>query len=139
MNTGWEHFDHQADIGVRGYGRTMAEAFEQVAVALTAVITPPEGVAEDNLVFVRCAAPDRELLLADWLNAVLSEMSALRMVFSRFEVVIEGARLEAKLWGEIIDQHRHQPVVEVKGASYHHLQVTQHEDGQWMAQCVVDV
>ena len=26
---GWEHFQHIADIGVRGSGRSLAEAFEQ--------------------------------------------------------------------------------------------------------------
>lgn len=34
----WEHFPHQADIGVRGMGATLAQAFEQAALALTAVI-----------------------------------------------------------------------------------------------------
>jgi len=139
MKTGWEHFDHQADIGIRGFGGTQAEAFEQAALALTAVITPPEGIEERDRLVVRCEAPDRELLLADWLNAVLREMSALRMVFSRFEVSIEGTRLTARLGGEKVDQGRHQPAVEVKGASYHHLQVVEYGDGQWMAQCVVDV
>ena len=53
MNPGWEHFDHQADIGIRGYGRTMAEAFEQVGVALTAVITVPARVHPDEKVDVQ--------------------------------------------------------------------------------------
>ena len=139
MNTRWEHFEHQADIGVRGYGRSLAEAFEQIAMALTAVITQPEGVSASRMIVVRCEAPDSELLLADWLNAVLREMSALRMVFSRFSVELEGNRLKAKLWGERLDQPRHQPVVEVKGASYHRLKVVKQDDSHWMAQCVVDV
>ena len=36
---GWEHFPHDADVGVRGFGATAAEAFEQAALALTAVVT----------------------------------------------------------------------------------------------------
>ena len=32
----WEHFEHDADVGVRGWGNTRAEAFEQAAVAMTA-------------------------------------------------------------------------------------------------------
>ena len=27
----WEHFPHDADVGVRGWGTTAAEAFEQAA------------------------------------------------------------------------------------------------------------
>jgi len=40
----WEHFDHGADIGVRGYGANPAEAFVQAALALTAVVTDPATV-----------------------------------------------------------------------------------------------
>ena len=42
---GWEHFSHDADIGVRGWGQTLAQAFEQAALALTAVVTDAEVVA----------------------------------------------------------------------------------------------
>jgi len=34
----WEHFSHGSDIGVRGFGESIEEAFEQAAVALTAVV-----------------------------------------------------------------------------------------------------
>ena len=37
----WEHYAHGADIGVRGIGPTVEEAFEQAAVALAGVITDP--------------------------------------------------------------------------------------------------
>ena len=40
----WEHYDHGADIGVRGFGASKARAFEQAALALTAVITDPAEV-----------------------------------------------------------------------------------------------
>jgi SHS2 domain-containing protein len=139
MNKHWEHFDHQADIGIRGYGRTMAEAFEQAGVALTSVVTPVDRVGHQITVRVQCEAPDREMLFADWLNTILREMSALRMLFSEFRVGIEGNRLTAELAGEAIDPAKHEPATEVKGASYHHLRVEQDAGGTWMAQCVVDV
>ena len=66
----WEHFPHGADIGVRGIGATRGQAFEQAALALTAVIADPARVAADTMVELRCEAPDDELLLADWLNAL---------------------------------------------------------------------
>jgi len=34
----WEHFPHDADVGVRGVGATLAQAYEQAALALTAAI-----------------------------------------------------------------------------------------------------
>ena len=71
----WEHFAHDADIGIRGIGATRSEAFEQAALALTAAITDPAHVAQRIAVAIRCEAPDDELLLADWLNAIVYEMA----------------------------------------------------------------
>jgi SHS2 domain-containing protein len=135
----WEHFPHGADVGVRGYGESMDEAFAQAALAMTAVVTDPAGVAARDEVSIRCEAPDAGLLLADWLNALVYEMATRRMVFGRFDVRIREGRLEATASGERLDVDRHQPTVEVKGATYTALDVSRMPDGGWVAQCVVDV
>ncbi len=135
----WEHFPHDADIGVRGYGPTMAAAFEQAALALTAVVTDPAGIALRESVSMACEAPSAELLLVDWLNAVVLRMATDGLVFGAFEVAISGARLEGRAIGEPIDIARHQPAVEVKGATLTALEVAEQPDGSWGAQCIVDV
>jgi SHS2 domain-containing protein len=135
----WEHFPHGADIGVRGAGATRDEAFEQAALALTAVVADPATVAATTEVEIRCAAPDDELLLADWLNALIYEMATRRMLFGRFAVTLAGHALAARAWGEPVDRARHRPAVEVKGATYTGLSVARRDDGTWVAQCVVDV
>jgi SHS2 domain-containing protein len=135
----WEHYQHGADIGVRGFGATVGAAFEQAAVALVAVVTEPARVAAVDRVAIDCEAPDQELLLVDWLNEVVYEMATRGMLFSRFQVVIESTRLRALAWGELLDVARHEPAVEVKGATYTSLKVGKAPDGTWVAQCVVDV
>ena len=135
----WEHFEHMADVGVRGLGGTREEAFEQAAMALTAVITDPAGVAPNEVLQIECEAPDEELLLAEWLNALVYEIATRRMLFARFAVAIDGTRLHGRAWGEPVDIRRHHPAVEVKGATYTGLRVARDADGQWTAQCVVDV
>jgi len=135
----WEHFAHEADMGIRGVGSTKAEAFEQTALALTAVITDLQGVRPDEIIDIRCQAPDDELLLVDWLNALVFEMSTRNMLFSKFQLHIEGEKLHGSAWGEKVDIFRHEPAVEVKGATYTALKVHEEEDGSWLAQCVVDV
>jgi SHS2 domain-containing protein len=135
----WEHFPHDADIGVRGYGSTLEAAFEQVALALTAVVTDPAGVAPRRSVSITCEAPSPELLLVDWLNALIFRMAIDGLVFGAFEVKISGNRLEGRAVGEPVDVERHQPAVEVKGATLTALQVIREADGGWRAQCVVDV
>jgi len=135
----WEHFDHGADIGVRGIGPTKAAAFEQAALALTAVITDPTTVEERETVPISCEAGDDELLLAAWLNAVVTQMAIRRMLFRRFQVEIQAGRLTGVATGEQISPERHQPAVEVKGATYTSLRVARTGDGGWLAQTVVDV
>lgn len=135
----WEHFSHGADIGVRGTGATRGDAFEQAALAVTAVVTDPAQVAADTSIEIRCEAPDDELLLADWLNALIYEMATRNMLFGRFAVSLRDHVLEAKAWGEPVDRLRHRPAVEVKGATYTALSVARRDDGIWVAQCVVDV
>ena len=135
----WEHFEHGADIGVRGWGTTRAAAFEQAALAMTAVVTDPERVQPVEAVEIACAAPDDELLLVDWLNALIYEMATRRMLFSRFEIDIDDGALRARAWGETLRAEAHDPIVEVKGATYTNVRVEHCDDGRWIAQCVVDV
>ncbi|MBN1269247.1 MAG: archease [Kiritimatiellae bacterium] len=135
----WEHFDHQADIGVRGVGRTKNEAFEQAAIAMTAAVTDLAAVVPRDAVQIVCEADDDESLLVNWLNAVIYEMSIRRMLFREFSVHIAGGRLAAAARGEPVDAAKHQPAVEVKGATFSCIAVKQVENGQWIAQCVVDV
>ena len=135
----WEHFEHGADIGVRGFGANEAQAFEQAALALTAVITDPTGVAAREAVDIACDAADHELLFAQWLNALVYEMAVRHVLFGRYEVTIDDGRLCARAFGEPVDVARHRPAVEVKGATYTALRVARTADGGWLAQTVVDV
>jgi tRNA nucleotidyltransferase (CCA-adding enzyme) len=134
----WEHFPHDADLGVRGFGATVEEAFENAARALTAAVTEAE-IAPLEMVEVECDAPDLEYLLVDWLNRVIYEMAVRRMVFGRFTVRISDSHLTGVLAGEPVEVGRHAPSCEPKGATYTALRVAQDPTRQWSAGCVVDV
>ena len=139
MSVAWTHFPHEGDVGVRGFGAEPAEAFANAARAMTAVLVPLEEIACDQVVEIACEAPDLEVLLLDWLNAVIYEMATRGMVFGDFRVAISGGRLGATAFGEPVDVVRHAPSVELKGATFTQLRVAQEADGRWLAQCVVDV
>ena len=135
---GWSHFPHAADIGIEGRGATLAKAFENAALALTAAVTG--ATVESSVALeVSCEAPDLELLFVEWLNAIIYEMATRNMVFGRFQVHLSETRLQGKLWGEAVDRARHEPACEPKGATYTALQVSQNAKGIWSARCVVDV
>jgi SHS2 domain-containing protein len=134
----WTHVSHDADIGVVGRGATKAEAFRQAALALTAVVTDPGSVRLLQSVPLACRAQNDELLLVEWLNALVYEMAVRRMLFGDFTVEIEGKELRATAYGEPVDVDRHLPAVEIKGATLTALQVAGGAEG-WRVQCIVDV
>ena len=135
----WEHFEHDADIGIRGIAATLEQAFEQAAVAMTAVVTNPDLVADSKAVAIHCVAPDTELLLVSWINELVYEMAVQSLLFNRYQVVIDNGTLSATAFGVAVDRQKHQPAVEIKGATFTELHVYQQADGMWVAQCVVDV
>jgi SHS2 domain-containing protein len=135
----FETFAHEADVGVRGSGATPGEAFSAAALALTSVITDPTGVACVERVSIEREAPDLELLFLDFINALVYEMATRKLVFNECAVRIQDGRLLASACGERVALDRHDPAVEVKGATFTELKVIQQADGQWLAQCVVDV
>ncbi|MBN1788721.1 MAG: archease [Sedimentisphaerales bacterium] len=133
----WEHFSHQADIGIKAEADSLPGAFEDAASALTAIITEKE-IEPTEVVQVECSAENNEILLIDWLNAIIYEMAVRKMLFSKFEVEINSLKLSAKIWGEKIDYEKHAPAVEPKAMTYNQLSVKE-ENGKWTVRCVVDV
>jgi len=136
----WEHFEHDADVGLRGVGPTLEAAFEEAARALTAAVADPDSITPGDSVSITCSAPDEEVLFLDWLNALIYEMATKGMLFSAFDVTIADGFLKAVARGEAVDAARHEPAVEVKGATFTELRVHRDEKtGLWTAQCVIDV
>lgn len=134
----WEHFTHDADIGIRGIGPELSDAFEMGALGLTNVIADSSTIKPIITLQVACSAPDIEILFADWLNTIIYNMEIHNMLFCEFNVTIKNLALEAIIKGETVDRLRHLPVVEAKGATYTELHVYQ-EHGVWIAQCIIDV
>jgi SHS2 domain-containing protein len=138
-NARWEHFRHSADMGIRGFGADKAEAFEQAALALAAVIVQPGTVEPRHCIAIHCAPADDDFLFMDWINALIYEMATRHMLFCRFKVNLGEHGLDARVWGEKVNVERHRPAVEPKGATFTELAVRPAADNEWLAQCVVDV
>ena len=134
----WEHFAHQADIGIKATADSISKAFEDAALALTAIVTDPKKVDASECVEIECSAEEDELLFINWLSSIIYEMDVRKMLFSRFEVQIENLTVHAKIWGEKINQIKHSPAVEPKAVTYNQLSVKE-ENGKWTVQCVIDV
>lgn len=139
----WEHFEHGADVGVRGRGNTAARAFEEAAQALFRLLSADlEAIRPSLEERIVCEAANLDELLVAFLNELLFLFDSRRVVFGRFEVAIEElperVRLTGVARGEPFDPNRHEFTVLPKGATFTALEVAR-RDGEWVAQCVVDV
>ena len=136
----WEHYAHDADVGVRGHGQSKAEDFRQAALGMMALVVEAGSVEPRTQVPISCEAPDDVVLLVDWLNAVILEMAADGLVFSDFAVETQNGARSAKACGEPVERSRHAVGVELKGATFTDAAVAHDpKTGAWTAQCIVDV
>lgn len=136
----YETFEHTADIGVRGFGKTLEEAFENAALGMFSImyrkINKVKPVRE---IQVRASGYDLESLFVEWLNSLLAESDIRDMVFSRFKVKIDrnNYTLEGTCSGEK-RKIEFEPSIEVKAATYSELRVEK-KGKIYIAQCVLDI
>jgi SHS2 domain-containing protein len=140
----WEHFEHGADVGVRGWGDDAAQAFARAGAALAALVAAePERVRPEIERSFEIEAPDLESLFVAFLNELIFRLAVERLVLAHFEPRLErpaqgGWKLRVRARGERFDPDRHDATVEPKGATFTGLAV-QPRAGRWVAECVVDV
>src|SRR5262245_41540312 len=134
-----ETFEHPADLGLRMRAPDLVTLFVEAARALfSAIVEDLSTVEPTQQTEIKLTADDREYLLFDWLNELLYHFDTEHMLFSRFEVRLDGLSLKGSAWGEQLDRSRHALSHEVKALTYHGLRVEQTADG-WLAEVIVDI
>lgn len=133
----YELIEHTADVGVKAYGKTLSEAFEHAAEGMFDIITDESTIQPIGEYTIRLEAPDLEQLLVDWLSQLIFLNGAYDLVFGRFEVVLTGTSLSARVFGEKYDTKKHRMGVEIKAVTYHMLQV--HEEKPLFVQVLFDI
>jgi len=142
----YENFEHKADIGVRGIGKSIEKAFEEAAKAMFEVEVDIKKVRPSKKIKIKCSASNNEELFVEWLNALLAQAGIHQLVFSKFKVEKIINRKQLKMngvaWGEKLNVKKHNPHDEIKAATYSQLKVEKKKikgKEMWIAQCIVDV
>lgn len=138
----YKYFDHQADVGIIGFGKTLEEAFEEAAKAMFQFMSDIKNIEPKRSVKIKAEASDQETLLVEWLNALLSKKDIEDMFFSEFKIKIKKQKnkfiLIGEARGEKTDYKKHHLKTEVKAATYSQLKIEKQGD-IYKVQCVVDV
>lgn len=135
----FEIVEHTADVGVRAYGDSRAEAFANCALGMVSLMYDPGSVRREERARIEVRAPEEKALLVAWLSEILYLVEAEGWAFGEF-VVEEASGLEARGWGlgEPLDRDRHRVFGEVKAPTYHMLELAE-RGGRWEAQVIFDV
>jgi len=121
----YELIDHTADVGVKAYGKTLTDAFENAAKAMFDIITDNSEIESIGQYNIELESDNLEQLLVDWLSELLFLNSANNIVFGFFKVDIDEKtnKLSAKVFGEKFDISKHKIGTEIKAVTYHMLEV----------------
>lgn len=141
----FETFEHGADVGIRGYGKTREEALSNLLKALSTLLVENPLFLQERPVIkiplkVTSELPDE--LLVNFVNKVLTLSALEGAIFYEFQGKIEeneaGLELEGEVMGVPFDSERFGLGVEVKGATFTLARFEKEKD-LYVAQCVVDV
>jgi len=128
MNTEFKILDHPADIGIEVYGVTLAELFQNAAVALMSIIIDLKTVGSKESKLVEISASDREQLLVKWLSEILYLYDGQGFVSNQFKVKqIDDTSLLAEVKGEYYSEGKHKTKIDVKAVTYHQLKIEEKE------------
>jgi SHS2 domain-containing protein len=128
--SGYETFEHTADVGLRVRARDLEELLELAAQGMAHQMLDQTGVCAKEEYAVSAEADDPEELLVDWLSELLYAFEAEHFAPARAEVrCLESGRAEGVLVGESYDPDRHEVVLNIKAVTYHDLSVERTEQG----------
>lgn len=121
----FEVINHTADMGIKAYGKDLAELFINSAYGMASLITDLEKVKLKDSEDISLKAENREELLVFWLNEIIYLFASQNMLFAKFEVYeIDDKHLRARISGEKFDITKHRIETEFKAATYHGLKIS---------------
>ncbi|MGZ8571575.1 MAG: archease [Actinomycetota bacterium] len=134
---GFDLLEHQADVGVRAWGETLEETFEQSGWAV-ADLLGVRGTGPGTPRTVRVTGTDVACVLVDFLNELLLLHETENMGFAAIRVLnVTGTELEARV--ELVPIVDAPEGISVKAATFHQLRVERLRDGTIEARVYLDV
>ncbi len=124
--SGFEIIEHTADVGIRAWGDSIDEAFENAAVGMFSIIGDVSRVKSIGELEVRVENEEFEGLLVDWLSELLYTFDTDKLFLGKFGVKIERngvLRLTGRAYGERYDPEKHGMGTEIKAVTYHMVEV----------------
>jgi SHS2 domain-containing protein len=128
VNRQYEFLEHTADVLVKAYGETVEQAFASAAEAMFAVITDSAPILDQQRIEFEVESIDLEGLLVAFLSQLVVIFETKELVLTDFSTTLNGERhLRVSAAGEPFNSEVHGGGTQVKGISYHMMEI--HEPG----------
>ena len=119
-----KNFEHTADIGIEVESANLSEAFEEISLSFSEIITggnlPKSSISKK----VKLESNNLDSLLVDFMSYLIVLFDTDFFITGSAELKISQPHdflLEGNLMGEIYNQETHGYGVEIKAISYHLL------------------
>jgi SHS2 domain-containing protein len=130
MDKRYEQFPHTADIGVKVYGSSLKELFENAAFAMFDIIADLEGLKASVEQKVEARGGNHEELLVAWLDELLYNFYTKSLIFFKFEIdELTEKSLKARVFGRPVGANRNRLNTEIKAATYSDLKIKKTSGG----------
>ncbi len=131
--------DHTADMGIKVTAPTLGALFENAGRALMEVMIRKRPAGKTSLCRVTVSGDDLPDLMVRWLGEILYLFEGEGRVVMDIDVdaVIETG-LDATLHTVPFNPKRHEVATEIKGVTYHQIEVARNRDG-WQATVIFDL
>jgi protein archease len=130
---GYRFLEHTSDAYIEAWGQNLEEAFVRAAEGFYETMLNVRNVEPKTVDLVDVQGHDEKELLYDWLEALLLKFDIDRMVYSAFDISrisqeIGPMMLQARIRGEEYDRQKHGAKAEIKGITYHLMQIEKERD-----------
>src|SRR3990167_4664108 len=127
------YFDHEADIGIIGRGKTINDCFVDAAHVMFSMMTDLSKIQPKKTLAFTFEESDIELAFVTWLNLLLAHANAKNLIFSQFNISQQGDQWQGEASGEPWRDDMERGT-DVKGATLTMLSVKKIND-EWEARC----
>lgn len=139
MDSGFDLFDHTADVGVRAFAPTLPGLLQPAAEGLYAVIGELVPGGDSKPEQFTSASGDLAILVHDFLSELLVMFEQDQRIITALTVdTFEPGRLNATGESQILDPEKSLYDREVKAITYHGLRITPIEGGHEL-RYIVDI
>ena len=123
-----EIFEHTADAGIRAESPTLSEAFNEVSLAFTEIVTGGIIPDKNNNFKVEIESTTLDSLLVNYISYLIYLFDTENFLVSSADIDVKAGlsnKISGTLNGDFYDENKHGYGVEVKAVSYHMLEISE--------------